>query len=132
MKQLITKPFVVFVLFAAVLNLAGCAVLLNVKKDTQDIVIEAADGGIYDFYVDNKMVCSFTRKCVFVRSKRSVCQHTIDIKRDDDIYGTVFFGYWEEESTLAKMFSKGDNNVCPGAWEGDPVHVIVELSNSEE
>ena len=40
------------VFFVAVFNLTGCAILLNVKKDTQDIVIQAEDGGVYVFYVD--------------------------------------------------------------------------------
>ena len=129
MKKSIAKYFVVYVLFASVLNLAGCAILLNVKKDTQDIIIVAEDGGVYDFYVDNSIVFRNTDRCVYVHSKGTPCQHTFDLKRGDDIYGTLFYGYWEEKSTLAKMMSvsKREDNACPEEWEGEAIHVIVEI-----
>ena len=126
MKQLITKSFLMFVLFAALINLAGCAILLNVKKDTQDIIIVAEDGGVYDFYVDNSIVCRNTDRCVYVHSKGTPCQHTFDLKRGDDIYGTLFYGYWED-TPIADLFVERENNVCPEKWEGEAIHVIVEI-----
>ena len=71
MKLLVVKPYIVFILFATVLNLAGCAILLNPKIDTQEITFEAEDGREYDFYVDNALVCPHTDKCVFVHNKRN-------------------------------------------------------------
>ena len=49
MKKSIAKYFVVFVLLAAVFNLGGCALLLYDYSDTQDVILEAEDGGEYDF-----------------------------------------------------------------------------------
>lgn len=127
MKLLVVKPYIVLTLFATVLNLAGCAILLNPKIDTQEITFEAEDGREYDFYVDNALVCPHTDKCVFVHNKRnSICQHTIDLKRGEIVYGTLFYGYWQERSTLAKVMAERNDNECPEVWDGESV--IVEIN----
>ena len=125
MKQLITKSFFMLVFFASVFNLDGCAVLLYDISNTQDIIIEAEDGGVYDFYVNNSIVCSQTDRCIYPHYKNSICQYTIDAKRGEEVYGTLFYGYWEERSTFAKMMSKRDDNKCPEGWKG--ASAIVEI-----
>lgn len=129
--ELILKPFItklldVFILFAVVFNLGGCIFLLNLPSDTQNIILKAEDGGEYDFYVDNTLVCPHTDRCVFVHNKMTLCQHTIDIKRGEVVYGTSFYGYWEERPALAKMLVERDDKKCPEEWEG--AIVIVEIN----
>ena len=125
MKKSIAKYLVVFVLFAAVFNFAGCALLLYDLSEIQDVILEAEDGGKYDFYVDNALVCRYTDRCIYAHNKRTLCQHTIDIKRDDVVYGTLFYGYWEERPVLVKMMVERDDNKCPETWKG--ASVIVEI-----
>lgn len=125
MKKSIAKYFVVFVLFAAAFSLGGCALLLYDYSEYQDIILEAEDGGEYDFYVDNALVCRQTDRCIYGHRKGTLCQHTIDIKRGDVVYGTNYYGYWEERPLLVKMMVERDDNKCPETWKG--ASVIVEI-----
>ena len=52
MKQLITKSILMFVLFASVLNLAGCASVFLSTFNLQQVTIVADDDDAYDFYVN--------------------------------------------------------------------------------
>ena len=66
-------------------------------------------------------------KCVFIHNKRnSICQHTVDLKRGEIVYGTLFYGYWQERSTLAKVMAERNDNECPEVWDGESV--IVEIN----
>lgn len=70
MKLLVVKPYIVFILFATVLNLAGCAILLNPKTDTQEITFEAEDGREYDFLQSTSSEAKlFTGHCFMATGK---------------------------------------------------------------
>ena len=116
-------------IFAAIatLLLTGCVDALHIVLDDQDVSIEADDNGKYDFYVDGRVECRNTDRCVFWHNTHSRCQKTIEAKRGEIVLGTLQYGYWEEPSFIVKMLinDKTDRNKCPEGIFG--ARAIVEI-----
>ena len=129
MKKSIAKYFVLFVLLAAVLDLTGCASVFLSTFRLQQVTIVADDDDAYDFYVNGKLKCENTNVCEFYHSTYSRCQLTIEAKRGDVVLGTERYGYWEEPPLLLQILvdDDTDKSKCPEEWEGEAIHVIVEI-----
>ena len=131
MKQLITKPVFMFVLFAAVLNLTGCASVFLSTFNLQQVTIVADDDDAYDFYVNGNLKCENTNVCDIHRSTVSRCKMTIEAVRDGVVLGTEKYGYWEEPSFIEQMFRDDDDDEkekkCPaGLFSGAQAVVKID------
>ena len=131
MKQFITKSFLVFVLFAAVLSLTGCASVFFSTFNMQHVTIVADDDDAYDFYVNGNLKCENTNECDVYRSTYSRCQMTIEAARDGVIMGTEKYGYWEEPTFIDLMFRDKDDDEkekkCPeGLFSGAQAVVKID------
>ena len=130
MKLLITKPFLMFVLFIAVFNLTGCASVVLSTFKMQRVTIVADDDDTYDFYVNGKLECENTNECDFYRSTYSRCKMTIEAARDNVILGTEKYGYWDEPNFIDLMFRDDDDEEkekkCPESLFGG-ARAVVEI-----
>ena len=131
MKMSIAKYFAVFVLFAAVLNLNGCASIFFSTLNLQHVTVVADDDDAYDFYVNGILKCENTNECDFYRSTISRCQLTIEAKIDEVVLGTEKYGYWKEYSFIEQMFRNKDDDEkekkCPeGLFSGAQAVVKID------
>ena len=131
MKQLITKPIVLLVLFTAVFNLTGCASVVLSTFKMQRVTIVADDDDSYDFYVNGNLECKNTNECDFYRSTYSRCKMTIEAARDNVILGTEKYGYWDEPNFIDLMFRDKDDDEkekkCPeGIFSGAQAVVTID------
>ena len=124
----IKRTLCLLFVIASTAPLTGCVTLLMLADQRQSITIEASDGGKYDFYVNEGVVCSDTDKCIFKHDQNSRCNlMVISARRDSTIFGSKEYGY-PEASVLVSVLDKDSDekyNNCPEGFLGADVVVPI-------
>ena len=121
---------ILFVITAST-SLTGCGVMLAIllTETTQTITIEAEDGGIYDFYIYEGLVCEKTSKCTFKHDLSKRCDlMVITARRDSTIWGTKEYGYREIPFVLSVLSHDNDKDEykkCPESFYGADVVIPI-------
>ena len=123
-KRILCLLFVI----TSTIPLTGCVTLLMLADQRQSITIEASDGGKYDFYVNEGIVCSYTDKCTFKHNLDHRCNlMVISARRDSTIYGSKEYGYGEVPFLISVLDKDGDEKYkkCPESLFGADVIVPI-------
>lgn len=126
----IKKVLCLLFVIALAASLTGCVTMLTLmlKDYEQTITIEASDGGKYDFYVNEGIVCSYTDKCTFKHNLDHRCNlMVISARRDSTIYGSKEYGYGEVPFLISVLDKDGDEKYkkCPESLFGADVIVPI-------
>jgi hypothetical protein len=113
-------------LLALSILFSGCSLMFALLLNYQDIMVEANDGDVYDFYQDGKLVCSNTNRCYADHDQDKICQHVFEAKRGDVVFGTLHYGYWEEQNFVQKLTSDRDDKKCPEGITGAKATIKID------